>query len=69
MANVLRNLRVATRLFEIERLKDRLKPDSTEHLAIIGALQAKDAAASYKTVAVHIESLISFARRHLKISD
>ncbi|MGO7859944.1 GntR family transcriptional regulator, partial [Rhizobium ruizarguesonis] len=31
MAKVLLELRATTRLFEIDRLKDRLKPDSTEH--------------------------------------
>lgn len=65
MANVLRNLRATTRLFEIGQLKDRLTPDSTEHLLIIDALQKKDEEAGYKAVAAHIESLIAFARMHI----
>lgn len=69
MANVLRNLRATTRLFEIGQLKDRLKPDSTEHLIIIDALQRKDVAATHKAVAAHIESLIAFARKHIKTND
>ncbi|MUO80898.1 FCD domain-containing protein [Agrobacterium vitis] len=69
MANVLRSLRATTRLFEIGQLKDRLTPDSTEHQVIIDALQRKDAQAVYKAVAIHIESLISFARMHLNLTE
>lgn len=69
MAGVLRKLRATTRLFEIGRLKERLKPDSTEHLVIIDALQRKDEAAGFASVAAHIQSLIAFARQHIKIND
>lgn len=69
MADVLRGLRATTRLFEIGNLKDRLTPDSTEHLTIIGALQEKDADAVRRSVSSHVESLIGFARRHLQIND
>jgi DNA-binding GntR family transcriptional regulator len=65
MAQVLRNLRVTTRLFEIDRLKERLQPDSTEHLQIIEALESGDAARTRAAVHDHIESLIAFARQHL----
>ncbi len=65
MGKVLRELRVTTRLFEIDRLKDRLQPDSTEHLAILQAIEAGDPEATRRAVAVHIESLIAFARRNL----
>lgn len=66
MAKVLRELRATTRLFEIDRLKDRLKPDSTEHLVIIEALERGDAEQTRSAVAVHVESLISFAREQLE---
>lgn len=69
MADVLRGLRATTRLFEIGNLKDRLTPDSTEHLVIIDALQKKDAEGARRAVAMHIESLIGFARRHLQMVD
>lgn len=69
MAEVLRNLRGTTRLFEIGQLQDRLKPDSAEHRVIIEALQAGDADACRSAVANHIESLISFARMHIGIAD
>ncbi|MCX8995954.1 GntR family transcriptional regulator [Rhizobiaceae bacterium BDR2-2] len=69
MAEVLRGLRSTTRLFEIGNLKDRLTPDSTEHLVIVDSLQRKDADAVRRSVASHIESLIAFARRHLHVPD
>lgn len=68
MAQTLRDLRATTRLFEIARLKERLLPDSSEHLAIIEALSANDEEKVRETVAVHIQSLISFTRHHLGIS-
>jgi DNA-binding GntR family transcriptional regulator len=61
MARILRSMRATTRLFEIEWLQDRLVPDSTEHLAIIKALEAGDGKATRKAVAAHIDSLIAFA--------
>ncbi|NTJ68516.1 GntR family transcriptional regulator [Agrobacterium rhizogenes] len=66
MAKVLRELRATTRLFEIDRLKDRLKPDSTEHLLIIEALERGDVEQTRLAVAGHIESLIAFARDQLE---
>ncbi|MGV2068550.1 GntR family transcriptional regulator [Agrobacterium sp. 22-226-1] len=69
MAGVLRGLRATTRLFEIGNLKDRLTPDSTEHLVIVGALENKDAEAVRRSVTSHVESLIDFARRHLHMFD
>ncbi|SCB33464.1 DNA-binding transcriptional regulator, GntR family [Rhizobium multihospitium] len=66
MAKVLRELRATTRLFEIDRLKDRLKPDSTEHLLIIEALECGDVERTRLAVAGHVESLIAFAREQLE---
>ena len=66
MAKVLRELRATTRLFEIDRLKDRLKPDSTEHLLIIDALERGDLQQTRLAVAGHVESLINFAREQLE---
>ncbi len=54
-------LRVTTRLFEIAQLKDRLEPDSLEHLAILSALEAGDVKAARHAVAAHIRSLRDFA--------
>lgn len=69
MAKVLRELRATTRLFEIDRLKDRLKPDSTEHLVIIEAIERGNEDETRSAVATHIQSLIDFARKHLQSSE
>jgi DNA-binding GntR family transcriptional regulator len=61
MADLLRNLRITTRLFEIAALADRLGPDSREHLAILDALQAADSAAARVAMAAHARSLFDFA--------
>jgi DNA-binding GntR family transcriptional regulator len=61
LGNMIRSLRVTTRLFEIARLKDRLEPDSVEHLAIITALEAEDTKAARRAAAAHIRSLFDFA--------
>lgn len=65
MGKVLKDLRVTTRLFEIDRLKDRLRPDSSEHLQILEAIEGGDAEQTRMAVAHHVESLILFARRNL----
>jgi DNA-binding GntR family transcriptional regulator len=52
---------VTTRLFEIARLQDRLVPDSTEHLAILDALEAGDKRAARSTVQSHCRSLREYA--------
>jgi DNA-binding GntR family transcriptional regulator len=61
MADMIRSLRATTHLFEIARLQDRLKPDNSEHLAIIDALQAGDAKAARRATQHHIRSLYKFA--------
>ena len=62
----IRALRVTTRLFEIARLKDRVEPDSVEHLAILDALQAEDAKGAGKAVIAHTRSLSRFALQTLR---
>ncbi len=57
LAGMIRSLRVTTRLFEIARLADRLEADSTEHLAIVEALEQDDAKAARRAVQNHIRSL------------
>ena len=61
MARILKALRATTRLFEIDRLKERLKPDSREHLAILDAMMAGDEDGARRAVANHMQSLIDFA--------
>jgi len=59
------NWRATTRLFEIDRLTDRLKPNPTRHLVIIEAIERGDLDVTRAKVATHIESLISFTRDYL----
>jgi DNA-binding GntR family transcriptional regulator len=61
LGRIIRDLRVTTRLFEIARLADRLEPDSSEHLAILEALEAEDAKAARRATQAHIRSLSRFA--------
>jgi DNA-binding GntR family transcriptional regulator len=61
MAGMIRALRVTSRLFEIAKLRDRLNPDSTEHLVILAALEAGDTRAARAAVQVHCRSLREFA--------
>ena len=61
MGQMIRSLRVTTRLFEIARLADRVVQDAAEHLDIVLALQAQDAKRARKTVQAHIKSLSRFS--------
>ena len=61
MSRILLSLRVTTQLFEIDRLVERLEPDSREHERILDALQAEDAKAARLAVAAHIRSLFRSA--------
>lgn len=63
MINILHSLRITTKLFEIERLSQRLEPDSQQHERILNALQSQDAKAAKRAVAAHIRSLFQFAVR------
>lgn len=63
MINILHSLRVTTKLFEIEKLAERLEPDTLQHERILDALMARDAKASRRAVAAHIRSLFQFAVR------
>jgi DNA-binding GntR family transcriptional regulator len=61
LTRILLSLRGTTQLFEIERLVDRLEPDSAEHERILDALATGDVKAVRKSVASHINSLFRFA--------
>jgi DNA-binding GntR family transcriptional regulator len=63
MINILHSLRVTTKLFEIEKLSERLEPDSQQHERILDALKAQDAKTARRAVATHIRSLFQFAVR------
>lgn len=61
MGQMIRSLRVTTRLFEIARLADRVGQDAVEHLEIVSALQAEDARRARKAAQAHIRSLSRFS--------
>ncbi len=66
MTGMLQSLRVTTNLFEIEKLSERLEPDSKQHERILDALEARDGKAARRAVAAHIRSLFQFAVRAVK---
>lgn len=61
MAGLIKSLRVTTRLFEVSSLKERLLPDSEEHLEILDSLESGDSKRVRKAVQVHLRSLQKFA--------
>lgn len=61
MQDILKSLRITTKLFEIERLSERLMPDSKQHETILEALRAADSMASRTAVIEHLRSLAEFA--------
>jgi DNA-binding GntR family transcriptional regulator len=61
LADQIRSLRVTTNLFEIERLSERLGPDTHQHEEIIRALEEADADKAREAVSAHLKSLHEFA--------
>jgi len=61
LQNVIRDLRVTTKLFEIANLSERLEPDSRQHEAILDALYNKQPDKAKRAVQAHINSLYQFA--------
>ena len=61
MQDILKSLRITTKLFEIERLSERLMPDSRQHETILETLKATDSLASRTAVKEHLRSLAEFA--------
>jgi DNA-binding GntR family transcriptional regulator len=63
--DLLKSLRVTTKLFEIERLSERLEPDSSQHEAILDALDSGEPSVARTAVVAHLRSLADFAVRLL----
>lgn len=57
MAQVIRDLRVTTRIFELSGLPSRFRPDTEEHLEIIEALKTGKAVRARDSLVEHIRSL------------
>lgn len=66
LAETIQELRTTTRLFESDRLADRVGPDSVEHIAILDALEAEDGKAARREVRAHIRSLMRYATKLLR---
>jgi DNA-binding GntR family transcriptional regulator len=56
LADLVRNLRRKTRMFSLKRMPERFIPGSEEHLAIIAALEKRDAPAARAAMALHLEN-------------
>ena len=63
--DILHSLRVTTKLFEIEQLSERLRPDNSQHEAILDALCSGDANAARDAVKLHLRALSDFAIREI----
>lgn len=61
VGNIVKSLRVTTKLFEVERLAERLEPDTRQHEVILDKIEQRDAAGARKAMADHIKSLFQFA--------
>jgi len=61
MAQIIRDLRVTTRLFEISRIADRVVLDDAEHLAILDALESGDPRNARRAAQAHIKSLSRYS--------
>ncbi|MEM9221180.1 MAG: GntR family transcriptional regulator [Pseudomonadota bacterium] len=66
LAGTIEGLRVTTRLFEIDRLGDRLGPDSEEHIAILDALESGEPAKAKRATRQHIRSLARYSTKLLR---
>lgn len=55
MARVIRDLRLVTQLFEIQTIPTRIRPGCEEHLAILDAIAAGDAAKARKAMKFHLD--------------
>jgi DNA-binding GntR family transcriptional regulator len=65
LSRMIEQLRVTTRLYEIEDVRQRVDKDLAQHMAIIEAIAAEDEALARKAMRVHIRSLISHSIRQL----
>jgi len=59
IANIIRDLRITTRLFEVSRPFDRVHVDGKEHLAIIDAYQSANPRRARKAILDHLRNLQS----------
>ena len=65
LSRIVRSLHVTTNLFEIERVAERIEPDSTEHLGLLDALENGPVGDAIAAMRNHLESVRASATRHL----
>jgi DNA-binding GntR family transcriptional regulator len=51
-----RDLRRRTRMFNLKRMPERFLPGCLEHLAIVEALEKRDAPAAQRAMTTHLEN-------------
>lgn len=56
IAELVKNLRRKTRMFNLKRMPERFVPGSEEHLVIIKALRSRDQEAAQKAMADHLDN-------------
>ncbi|TNB49022.1 GntR family transcriptional regulator [Martelella lutilitoris] len=61
VAGIIRSLRVTTKLFEVDRLAERLEPDIRQHEDILGRIEKGDGPGAREAMALHLRSLVRFA--------
>ncbi len=66
LADLIRDLRMKTRIFDTGRVPERLVPGAQEHIAIIDAVLAGDAPAAREAMRVHIENVRTSVLAHLR---
>ena len=59
--DTIERLRVTTRLYEIEDVRQRVAKDLAQHLAIVEALAARNGLAARKAMQLHLRSLVSYS--------
>ncbi len=61
VAGIIRSLRVTTKLFEVDRLAERLEPDIRQHEDILEKIEQGDSEGARQAMAAHLRSLVQFA--------
>ncbi|MGU3419824.1 DNA-binding transcriptional regulator, GntR family [Methylobacterium sp. UNC300MFChir4.1] len=56
LAKTIKDLRLKTQMFNLSRMPERFEAVHREHLAVVAALRAKDAAAAADAIAAHLEN-------------
>ncbi len=57
MVSMIRDLRLKTRFFGMERIPERFKPGCEEHLALLDAIESGDAALSQNVMRQHLDGV------------